>query len=29
MNEDVINKEDAITGLYEDLLNKTIDEMKR
>ena len=29
MNEDVINKEDAITGLYEDLLKKTVDEMKR
>jgi hypothetical protein len=29
MNEDVNNKEDAITGLYKDLLKKAVDEMKR
>jgi hypothetical protein len=29
MNEDVNIEEDEITSLYEDLLNKTVDEMKR
>jgi hypothetical protein len=29
MNEDVIIKEDKITRLYGDLLNKMVDEMKR
>ena len=29
MKEDVIIKEDKITGLYEDLLKKAVDEMER
>ena len=29
MNEDVNIKEDKITSVYEDLLKKTVDEMKR
>jgi hypothetical protein len=29
MKEEVDIKEDEITGLYEDLLNKAVDEMKR
>ena len=29
MNEEVDIEEDEVTSLYEDLLNKTVDEMKR